>query len=680
MASCDFETKSTCDIRRCGGWVYSTHPTTEPLCMAFRLPIWDAGKVALWHPPFPHLGIHDEGDTSELAEFFRWILDGGLIIAHNSAFEKAIWQNVMVPRYGWPAVPLDRWRCSAARAAAHALPRALGDACSALHLTVRKDEDGHRLMQKLTKPRKPRKAEVERWTAKHGNAPMPTLYYESAEWFDRLWAYCCQDVLAEEALSAVVPDLSPEETEIYLLDQVINQRGFQLDREAVETALALIESETTVLNRELQTLTGGAVERASQRLQLQMWFAQNGLDLPDTQAQTVTDALARTDVAPEVHRGLEILQSLGRASTAKYEAMQNWAGADWRVRGGLLYHGASTGRWSGAGVQPHNFPKGTIKLFKSSAGVEAGWELLKTRDRDAIVGEFGSVMLPLSAALRGSIIAAPGKTLFVADYASIEARVVLWLAEDEDGLNLFRRGEDPYCDMATDIYKRPITKADADERQLGKAVILGASYGLGASKFVDVAAMYGITITEEFSKEVITAYREKYWRVKQMWADQEAAAIQAVQRKGSKVVCGKVSWQKTGWYLYAILPSGRKLAYPNPKVKETETPWGVMKPTLSFMGVNTITRQWTAQRTYGGSIVENLTQAVARDIMAEALLRCEASKVYQPVGSVHDEIISEGYPLLGSTHEFEQLMTELPVWAVGCPIAAESWSGPRYRK
>lgn len=704
-ATIDFETRSECSLRKFGSWRYSLDPTTEILCLAFRLPYWDEGRVGLWFPAFPHLGIEEGENFDDVAELFAWVMEGGLIEAHNAWFERGIWTNVFVPR-GAPPIAHHQWRCSAAKAATHALPRNLEDASEVLQLDIRKDLDGHKVMKKITQPRKPLKREREAWANQHGAGtcvackgrgkykkqectsckgkgvlsgdlvtvpPMPTLWHESPALFHQLWAYCCQDVLAEESLSASIPDLTPAETDLYLLDQAINERGFQLDQEAVTVALSLIADETKDLNAQLTKITNGRVKKATQRTQMMAWFGENGLPLFDTQRATIEDALKDDELVPTVRKALEIVRELGRSSTAKYQAMRRWACDDGRVRGGLLYHGAATGRWSGSGVQPHNFVRGTIK------DLEALWTVLKKGNRQEIRTQYKSVMDALANGLRGAICAAPGCVLYVADYASIEARVLLWLAGDEDGLDLFRRGEDVYCNMASSIYKRRITKDDSNERQLGKATILGCGYQMGGPKFVSTAAIYGVVIDEGFARFVVETYRAKYWRVKQLWYDQEEAAIQAVE-SGEVVHCGYVQWFVEGEFLYCELPSGRRLAYPHPEIREDYTSWGALKEGLTYEGINTYNHQWMRQKTYGGSLVENIVQAISRDIMADAMLRCEQSGTYQPVLSVHDELIAEAADNDGDVAQFERLLTECPPWATGCPIEASGWAGFRYKK
>src|ERR1035437_6250244 len=661
----DFESRSACSLRKCGAWRYSIDPSTEILCLGYRLPYWDEGQVDLWHPAFPHLGIPESNDSEALYELLEWISEGGLVEAHNAWFERSLWRNIMEPRFAFPPIMDKHWRDSAAKAAAHALPRSLEDAIEALGLDEHKDATGHKFMFKLSKPRKPRKKEREAGVT-------GLLWWESEELFEQLWNYCRQDVVAEASLSAALPDLNDQESALYVLDQQIHERGVQLDQEAVTTALSLIEHETQRLNAELKTLTQGKVAKATQRAQMLRWFESEGLVLDDTQSTTIDEALTHSESLTNItRRGLEIIRLLGKSSTAKYEKMKDWMAPDGRIRGGLIYHGATTGRWAGSGIQPHNFPRGTIK------DQDQLWRHLKEGTQTEL-----DTMTALSQGLRGAIIAGPGQQLYVADYSAIEARVVMWLAGQEDALDIFRRGEDIYLDMASTIYHRVCTKDDAKERQLGKATILGCGFQMGASRFVDTAALYGITIDEDFSKGVVDAYRAKYPKVKTLWYDMEQAAVDALHRdnEGIPVECGKVEWLLDGRFLYCILPSGRRLAYPSPQLSPRKTPWGETRMQLSYMGVDAHTRQWKRAVTYGGMLVENVTQAVARDVLAEALTRLEATGRYHPVLSMHDEIISESSSKQSSVAVYEAIVTKNPGWANGLPIACEGWRGTRYRK
>lgn len=296
----------------------------------------------------------------------------------------------------------------------------------------------------------------------------------------------------------------------------------------------------------------------------------------------------------------------------------------------------------------------------------------------------------LSQALRGAIIAPPGKLLFVADYASIEARVLLWCAQDDDGLNIFRNKGDLYCDMASAIFRKPIIPNKDNqppERALGKVAVLGLGYQMGAPKFKATCDTHpdiikaGLTVSEELAIQTVEAYRAKYWRVKQLWYDQETAAGEATYGKEGEVYeCFPCRWVKEDRFLYCVLPSGRRLAYPDPQIKVVTTSWGARKNALTYMGVNATTRKWMRQTSYGGLLVENIVQAISRDIMAEAMKRCEESRIYYPILSVHDELICEAHKDHGNVEEFVSLVAGCPAWAEGCPIAAEGWAGKRYRK
>ncbi len=706
-ATIDFETRSACSIKDCGSWRYSLDPTTQVMCLAFRLPHWEKDRTALWHPAFPHLGVK-EADCPELEELFAWIAEGKLVEAHNCWFERGIWTNICVPKLGWPEVGHRQWRCSAAKAAAHSLPRSLDGCTLALDLRTKKDVEGAKVMKKMAKPRKPRVAEVKSFVAQQDGVPaikqcvvttvatdtgwkasvswdggerdfsLPFYWHESAEMIERLCAYCRKDVLAEEAVSHRLRDLSAKETEMYLMDQSINQRGFQLDREGIEAALEVINGIFSDLNKELVELTDGRVEKATQRARMIQWFNEMGLPLEDTQGSTLDGWLKREDLEADVRRGLELVRALGRSSTAKFVAAENWASPGaWRVHGGLLYHGAGTGRWSGSGVQPHNFPRGSIK------DMDFAWEVIKTKDVAFMEMMYGDVMTLLSHALRGMIIPTPGRKLMVADYAAIEARVVLWLAGDEEALNIFRRNECIYMAMATEIYGRPITDKvkQADERQMGKQAVLGLGYQMGAKKFqATLAEKWGIFIELDFAQQIVDTYREKFWRIKKMWWDQEAAAIAAVRHPGRTFRCGKVFWRSFDGFLHCKLPSGRLLGYSEPRIFKKKTPWGEERDCLTYMGVDPYTKKWRRQDTYGGMLVENITQAVARDLMADAMLRCHEEGMYDVILSVHDELIAECDEGVGSVKDFETVMAHVPDWAAGCPVSAEGWTGYRYKK
>lgn len=731
-ATIDFETRSACDLKSHGSWIYSLHPSTEVMCLAIILP--GDEEARLWHPAYPYLDIEEEGQE-HLQALFDYINNSpnSLIEAHNAFFEVGIWENICRPLMGWPSVSRDKWRCSAAKAAVHALPRDLLNACLAMNVSEKKDDVGKKVMLKVCKPRKALKAEKQ----SPNYNPDKLLWHESKELFQELWDYCKQDTKAEHALSSALADLTDEEQRVWLMDLQMNCRGIRADVKLAKAALALGDEYCTQLLRELRDITDNEVESATQRQKLKDWVNRQGVALPDTTAATIDKFKAMKGLRADVHRVLHICKEVNQTSTSKYKtAILQASPGDDRLRGQVIYHGAGTGRWSGKGLQPHNFKKAKDGLDSDEA-----CEFILENDLQLICAMYGTdqVMETLSGAIRGVMIPSDDKELIVADFAAIEARCVLWLARQMSALDVFYRGEDIYCDMASGLYGRTITKKDKDERQFGKQAILGLGFQMGFATFLITCAKYNIRFSVEMCRRIVgedwaryeeavtkyythkrlgaqrnhklkygtkTApgldqdwqevlhelilmkyttdkYRARYPEVAAMWDDQEAAAIAAVQSPGRRVDVhrGRNAYLFEDRFLKMILPSGRCLHYPDPSVKMKPVPWNKdeYRPELRFMS-SLPGGGWVPQGTYGGMLVENLTQATARDLMAQAMVRCDDHPKYDVLMSVHDELIAECPIGTGNVKEFEQLMAETPAWAHGCPVDAEGWVGKRYRK
>ena len=695
------------------------------------LPGWKDAK--LWHPAYPHLGIEEEGQEA-LVELFAYLATpGALVEAHNAFFEVGIWENICVPMLGWPAIPRTMWRCSAAKAAVHSLPRDLLNACLAMDVAEKKDDEGKKIMLKVSKPRKALKAEKQ----SAGFDPNRILWHESRELFQALWDYCKQDTKAEHSFSSELADLTDEEQRVWLMDLEMNCRGIKVDLDLAKAALKIGDEYCTQLTRELQEITGGEVLSATSRVKLKDWVNRQGVALPDTTAATVDKFKKMKGLRADVHRVLHICKEVNQTSTAKYQTaiLQASAGDD-RLRGQVVYHGASTGRWAGKGLQPHNFKKA-----KDGLDSDMACEIIKLNDLNTLCALYGSdsIMETLSGAIRGVMVPSVNREMIVADFAAIEARCVLWLARQMSALDVFYRGEDIYCDMASGLYGRTITKKDKDERQFGKQAILGLGFQMGFVTFLITCAKYNIRFSPEMCKRIVgddyarheeavkkyftvgklakqrqhklkygtkTApgldqdwnevvhelvlmkyttekYRERYPEVATMWDDQEAAAIAAVRSPGRivDVVRGRNSYVFEGRFLKMVLPSGRCLHYPDPTIKMKAVPWNPeeFRPELRFM-TSLPGGGWVPTGTYGGMLVENLTQATARDLMAQAMVRCDDHPKYDVLMSVHDELIAECPIGVGNVKEFEQLMAETPAWAHDCPVDAEGWIGMRYRK
>ena len=353
----DFESRSACDIGL-GAWLYSLHPTTEIMCLAYKI---GDEPTKLWHPAYPHLGIEQSPDPVDLIQAIE---DGWLIEAHNRFFEYCMWEHQL--RKNWPqfpAIPEKNWRCSAAKAAYHSLPRALEGAVAALDLPISKDMEGSKVMKRLCKPKKLLKADKKAlidqgWTPERIDAAI--FWHESVEEFERLWAYCIVDVDAEHGFSEFLPDLPPEELRIWQMDQKMNLRGIRCDLDLVKAAIHLRDNEIMTLTAELQDITDGAVEKGTSRAKFKDWMRVNGVDLPDTQGATLDeylpnlkgdllmDFMRRRGLEPHTHRALQIVREVNRSSTAKFDAMLERVDLrDWRLRDNLMYHGAGTGRWTG---------------------------------------------------------------------------------------------------------------------------------------------------------------------------------------------------------------------------------------------------------------------------------------------------------------------------------------------
>lgn len=654
MIFLDFETRSRIDLKKTGVWKYAEDESTQVLCMAYQQ---DDGEVKLWTP-----ALNSFVDTRD--EFFSQF-QNEIFVAHNAGFETAIYEEIMVGRHGFPAIRRDQWRCSAAKAAAHAIPRGLADATGALALDMQKDKEGRATMMKLAKPRKPTKNDKSEW------------HNDPAD-FERLYRYCMQDIRAEVSLYKRLPDLNLDEQKVWFLDQEINARGVAVDLETVEAAITLIEQYSAELTKELDVLTDSVVGSHDERDKMLSWFAMNGLELPNLQAGQVVDTLA-VDIPPhvknpeKVRRVLEIRQQLAKTSTAKYYAIREAVCKDGRLRDLLMYHGASTGRWAGKGPQPQNLPRNTeIKDVDQCA------QLIRRRNLEEFKLCYEDPMDALSMMLRAMFIASPGKILVGGDYAAIEVRVLFWLAGEEHGLEMFRKGEDLYKDLAQKIYHlRSISEVTKAQRELGKRGILGCGYGMGAKKFKMTCKTHAnIEIEEMFSEQVIEIYRSNYRTVVNLWYSQEAAAIKAV-KTGLCITSGKIKWKTHGGFLYCRLPSGRCLAYCHPKIEFVETPWGEKREALTFMSVNSLTKKWERGSTYGGSIVENITQAVARDIMVNGMMNAKLMG-FDVLLTVHDELITEFHAPAKSA--LEEAMVHLPKWAEGLPIKVETWSSGRYEK
>lgn len=689
----DFETRSTVDLKKTGAYPYALHPETDAWCAAYA---FGDEPVALW--------VLGEPVPERIADNVRDLE----IEAWNASFERVLWWLLCTPRYGWPRPEREQFYCVAAAAAAMSLPRKLEDAARVLGLAEQKDDAGHRLMMKMTRPRKPTKTD-------------PRVWWDSAEEQARLHSYCMQDVRTERAVGAKLRRLSASEIEVYRLDQAMNDRGVRLDLPLVRAAQRIVDTGTARANEEVQRITSGGVSSITKVADMTRWLQEAGASLDNIRKDTLRDLLAGSDVEGDVRRVLELRSEGAKSSTAKLVSMLNVACDDSRARGLLLYHGAGTGRWSGRLIQVQNLPRGEhykdgrpTKIKEPQRFIPA----VLAGDYDAIDAEEPALVV-VSALLRSMLRSAPGHVLMAGDYAQIEARVLAWIAEQNDLVEGFASGGKIYEEMASLIYGRSIEEIislgkDCVERQIGKNTILGAGFQMGDETFGrQVQVQTGIVLDEETRKRAIQVYRERYSSIRKFWGRINAAACAAVYQPGSTTHCGlrgSIRFTYRGQFLWCVLPSGRPLAYALPQVDDRAVPWyacgvcqrnltkeeqkkGVCsgcgtpmdetrrekRPSLSYMGVNSVTRQWRRSHAYGGLLTENVVQAMARDLIAGAMVRLEKHG-YRPVLTVHDEAVGEVPIGHGSLDHFLALMQQQPRWAAGLPVEVEGWQGERYRK
>jgi DNA polymerase len=693
MLHLDVETRATVDLRKTNAYVYFDDPDTSLWMAAWA---FDQDEPVLWWPgePCPQR-IVDHVES------------GGLIAAWNAAFERLAWRTLLTPVHGWPEPRLEQYRCVMAAGYAVGLPGKLEYAANALGLEQRKDSAGGRLMLQMAKPRKPRLDEDQD----------ALLWWDDQIRIDRLGAYCLQDVRTEQAVCRLIPQLREAEQQIWFLDQRINDRGVHIDLDLCLAARNIITSTTHRLDTEIKCVTGRSVRSVANVGDLMGYLRCQQVDASSVSKDQIVNLLVRDDLSPQVRRALEIRQEGAKTSTAKINAMLARRQDDGRMRGTLQYHGAVTGRWGARGAQLQNLPR---------PGPVSGFGELVPSIIDDMLHGLGSEMMEMlygppltcvSDCLRGTITAAPGNILRAADLSSIEARVIAWLAGETWKLAAFtdydqKQGPDLYILAARGIFCHD--SINDHERQVGKVSELALGFQGGPGALRAMAKGYGVDIANAHDAVMMSASEQHIERAEEgwlergkktgmswrawitaeliklawraanpaivaLWSDIETAAILAVRNPSTKFTAGKLTYIKVGSWLLCRLPSGRCIAYPFPSVIEKETPWGSKRPALTYWAVDPFTRQWSIQHFYGGLGAENVVQATARDVMAEAMLRVDAAG-YHVVLTVHDEIVSETAQGFGDVRQFNDLVKLKPSWSNGLPIEAKAWEGERYRK
>jgi DNA polymerase len=617
------------------------------------------------------------------------------VVIHNSHFDRTVMQHA------WGlCLPAVRIHDTMVQALSHGLPASLGMLCEVLGLPAdkAKDKDGKRLINLFCKPQG-----VNRKIARATRDTHP------AEW-ERFKAYAASDIVAMREVMERMPAYNTylTEAELWRLDQRINDRGVAIDMDLVHAAIRAVDRAQGDLTAQSLKMTDGQVANTTQGAALRLHILENyAVDMPDLQMATVEKTLAM-DIDPALKELLRVRLQASSTSTAKYRVLARGTSADKRLRGLLQFNGAArTGRWAGRLFQPQNLPRPSLGQDAIDAGIEAmlaGCAHLTT----------DNVMELASSAIRSCIIAPPGKKLVVADLSNIEGRDQAWLANEEWKLQAFREFDEG---IGPDLYKLAYSKSfgttpdkvTKDQRQVGKVQELALGYEGGVGAFATFAGVYGINLDELADKVLANASRglvnaadnyfsfvikekrpryglsddafvacdvlKRAWReahpnITGYWAQLKNAVIRAMNHRGSTVVALGLKITSTSW-LRIVLPSGRSLVYPHPKLVDCA---------VTYMGVDQFTRKWTRISTHGGKLFENLCQAVARDVMAANMPRIEEAG-YQIVLTVHDEIIAEApdQPEFNADHLASLLATN-PDWAPDMPLAAAGFETYRYRK
>ena len=646
ILSIDFETRSRVELKDRGLDVYACDPSTEILCIAAG---FSPDKVEVWRPE----------------DVPQWVFDhaanGGQIAAWNAAFEMHIWNGIGSTQHGWPKLKWEQLVDSMAIAAANNIPQDLDTAGEVMGSEFQKDKRGKKLIQLLCKPKK------------------DGTFNNDPELMAELFAYCKRDVQTEMSIVSKLRPLSYNERKIWVLTQQINQRGVPVDPMELDNVIGVVDAETEVINSQITQLTGGI--EVSKRDQLLKWFREHGLNLPDMQAETLEKATKAGHHNPDVDQVLRLRMEGSKTSVTKFNKMAEVHVAG-RIRNGLVYHGASTGRWASRGINLQNIARPALWM-KGDKIKQAVKLALEYGDHDLMkVAYEDKVMEACSSIVRNAIKAPRGCTFVDADLSSIENRVSAWMAGQNDKLELFRQGLDEYKTFAsTSLYHVPYEDVTGDMRQVSKSAVLGCMFGQGAKGLVAYAEGMGVIITLGQAEEAVNAYRTAYAKVKACWYAMGQAAADAIRNPGVSFQAGKVKLKVARDALWMQLPSGRLICWQRPEIVRELTPWGKAADVIYVTSQNTFTRKWGRNKLIGSSIFQSSVQGTARDFLAESAWSLN-DKGVDVINLIHDEILS--LARVEDAAEVEKLMmtalTTPPGWAPNFPLAAESWIDTRYRK
>lgn len=638
----DLETFSSADLPRGGVKKYTEAPDFEILLMSYA---WDGGPVQLWD-------FTQSGPPDWLAPA---LLDPAITkIAWNVSFERNC-LNAALGIY----TPPEQWRDAMTLAAMNGLPMSLDAAGAALQLQRQKLAIGKALIRYFCTPCKPTISNKGRTRNLPEHAP---------DKWEQFKEYCLRDTVVEQTIYDRLASFSVPEWERRLeaLDARINERGVLVDMELAESAVALDEQSRAQNVTEMQEITG--LDNPGSVAQLKAWLATKNVNVDSLNKAAVSELLG-TVTDPGTRRVLELRQLTGKTSTKKYQAILDAACADHRIRGLLQYYGAArTGRWAGRRVQLQNLAQNHLDQ------IETVRELVRARDLETLELAYDSVPDVLSQLIRTALVAKPGHTFLVADYSAIEARVVAWMAGEQWRMDVFAQGGDIYCSSAAQMFHVPVVKhgVNGHLRQKGKIAELACGYGGGVGALRAFGADK-MGLSEEEMLTIVQHWRRASPTIPRFWSATERAARSALAHPGKTFTvqpCG-VKYRRDADALRCKLPSGRILSY-----------WGAnIGPDghLYYMGQNQTTRKWERTETWGGKLVENIVQAVARDCLAVALLRLDDAG-FQTLFTVHDEVIVEEPIGRRTWQDVAEIMGQPIEWAPGLLLRGDGYETPFYMK
>lgn len=653
--SIDIETKSSVDIGKAGAYKYAQSPHFGILLFAYSL---DDSPVR----------VIDLAGREKIPEIIRLALMDPAVTKHayNAAFE---WY--CLNRAGFQT-PLEQWKCTMAHGLYCGYTAGLDATGKAIGLPQEKQKlaTGKALIKYFCTPCKPTKANGGRTWNLPEHAP------EKWELFKE---YCGQDVVTEKAILRRLEmfPMPEEEEKLWQMDVRMNAYGVRVDTGLIGGALSIHERSTEDLSRKAASITG--LSNPNSTAQLLGWLRGQGTELPDLRKETVAETLDNPENLPEeVKTVLEIRQQLGKTSIKKYEAMKAACCMDERVRGLTQYYGANrTGRWAGRMVQMQNLPRNYLKTLDYAR------KLVKAGNYEGVKALYGNVPDTLSQLIRTAFIPSEGHKFVVADFSAIEARVIAWLAGEQWVNEVFATHGKIYEATASQMFGVPVEKIvkgnpEYSLRQKGKVATLALGYQGGPQALISQGALR-MGLTEEELPEIVDRWRQANPRIVDLWYQVGNAALAVMESAQPQAIHGLV-FALEGDLLYGQsfltvrLPSGRKLFYPKPFLKENQ--FG--RPAVHYYTVGQQTRKWEVASTYGGKMVENIVQAIARDCLAETLKRIDARGL-QVVFHVHDEVIIDA-PMETTVEEICGLMAEPIPWAPGLILRGAGFESSYYMK